>query len=585
METTPKIPVRADKSGAALERRFHVRQRSSSIVYVDIGMDNGGIVLDLSETGMGFQAAGPLGRESELDIKIRLSSSKARIHVTAQVVWISNSNRQAGVRFLDVRSEDHVQIQEWIQSQASPPPLWTKSSKPVEEAAGSSRKQETDQEPRGDKRPSMLSEIAIPALNRQNPPEVSDIGMVASDRTDSTDPADLQYDKPASQLFAEPANLAAAEPPTIQKEEVETYPFHSHTSQTESEQDGSDFPIAAPRYDDPSVETTLGWPSSISMSSAPAIPRATDARLDPDEFFASAVDSEPNSTQTTVNTIPGLIGPTNNLVLWNRVAVAALFVLCSVLCFAIGTWVGQVVTQRHSLNTSTTPANLAPTANSVINGSIGDGIGRTGSPAAERVHTKAAKGRTANESGELEPSKDSQQILPTHEGSLTNAQELTLATPATIQKQENIPPIAVRQETSAPNVQNVASLAITKVQENSSTGAPAQENSAAATLSPRIVSGVALKPSDRFNPSYLAYRVEPEYPPEAQKQQIEGVVKIRQVVGIDGKVRSVKLLTGPPLLVPAALEAARYWRYLPALLNGQPIETEQDVEIEFHLPN
>jgi protein TonB len=94
-----------------------------------------------------------------------------------------------------------------------------------------------------------------------------------------------------------------------------------------------------------------------------------------------------------------------------------------------------------------------------------------------------------------------------------------------------------------------------------------------------------LKPSDRFNPCYLAYRVEAEYPPEAQKQQIEGVVKIRQVVGIDGKVRSVKLLTGPPLLVPAALEAARYWRYLPALLNGQPIETEQDVEIEFHLPN
>jgi len=68
------------------------------------------------------------------------------------------------------------------------------------------------------------------------------------------------------------------------------------------------------------------------------------------------------------------------------------------------------------------------------------------------------------------------------------------------------------------------------------------------------------------------------------EQRIEGVVKIQQVVGADGKVQSVKLLSGSPMLAPAALEAARYWRYLPALLNGQPVETEQDIEIEFRLP-
>jgi len=115
--------------------------------------------------------------------------------------------------------------------------------------------------------------------------------------------------------------------------------------------------------------------------------------------------------------------------------------------------------------------------------------------------------------------------------------------------------------------------------------APARENSASTTSNPRIVGGLILKPSDRFNPCHLTYRVQPAYPPEAQEQQIEGVVKIQQVIGADGIVHSVKLLSGPPLLVPAALEAARYWRYLPALLNGQPVETQQDVEIEFRLPN
>jgi TonB family protein len=588
MEITPKIPVRTDKSGVALERRLHVRQRLSSIIYVDIGLDNGGIVLNLSETGMGFQAAGPLGREGELAIKIKLQSSKVRIQVTAQIVWISSSNRQAGIRFLDVRSEDQLQIQEWVRSQAPPPPLWTKSSKPGEEAAGSSRKQETDHELQGDKRLSMLSEIVIPVLNRQKPPEVSDIGTVPTDRTDPADPpdpADLQNSEPASQLFAEPANLTAAEPPTIQEEAEQTHPFQNLSAQANAESEGGDFPIAEARYDVPSMESTLGWPTSISLSSAFAIPRAPDTRPDQDEFYAAAFDSATNSAQATVNTIPSLEEPQNKLVLWNRMAIAALFVLCSVLCFAIGTWVGQIATRRQSIKASTAPMKLAPTADAVINGSIGGGTGRAESPASEKVHTRAATGHTARESRKLEPSKDSLEIVPARQSSLSDAPEHNLATPATAQEQKNIPPVTVRKENSAPIGQNAAPLAITKVQENSPTGTPALENSAAATLSPRIVGGQVLKPSDRFNPCYLAYRVEAEYPPEAQKQQIEGLVKIRQVVGIDGKVRSVKLLSGPPLLVPAALEAARYWRYLPALLNGQPVETEQDVEIEFHLPN
>jgi protein TonB len=99
-----------------------------------------------------------------------------------------------------------------------------------------------------------------------------------------------------------------------------------------------------------------------------------------------------------------------------------------------------------------------------------------------------------------------------------------------------------------------------------------------------MVGGLVLKPSDRFNPSHLAYRVEAVYPAEALAQRIEGVVKIQQAVGADGSVRGVKLLSGPAVLAPAALEAARYWRYLPALLNGQPVESEQNIEIQFRLP-
>jgi protein TonB len=93
-----------------------------------------------------------------------------------------------------------------------------------------------------------------------------------------------------------------------------------------------------------------------------------------------------------------------------------------------------------------------------------------------------------------------------------------------------------------------------------------------------------LRPTDRFNPCHLTYRVEPAYPSEAQDQRVEGTVKIHQVIGADGSVRTVTLISGPASLAPAALDAAQHWRYLPALLNGEPVDTEQDVQIEFHLP-
>jgi TonB family protein len=114
--------------------------------------------------------------------------------------------------------------------------------------------------------------------------------------------------------------------------------------------------------------------------------------------------------------------------------------------------------------------------------------------------------------------------------------------------------------------------------------APLTQPSDLRPSTPRIVAGRQLRPTDRFNPCHLSYRVEPEYPTEAKQQRIEGAVKIHQMIGADGSVQSVKLLSGPPLLAPAAMDAAKYWRYLPALLNGQPVETEQDVEIDFRLP-
>jgi TonB family protein len=102
-----------------------------------------------------------------------------------------------------------------------------------------------------------------------------------------------------------------------------------------------------------------------------------------------------------------------------------------------------------------------------------------------------------------------------------------------------------------------------------------------ATPSPRAPNSP--QQEKRLVPAYLIYQVQPLYPHDAEKQRIEGTVNLRGFVGPDGRVRKVEFVSGPTLLVPAALSAAREWRYIPAMANGQPIESEEDIRVDFHL--
>ena len=90
-------------------------------------------------------------------------------------------------------------------------------------------------------------------------------------------------------------------------------------------------------------------------------------------------------------------------------------------------------------------------------------------------------------------------------------------------------------------------------------------------------------PPDHLDPSQLLHSVQPVYPEAARTLGVEGKVALRVVVATDGTVRSVSLISGPPSLAPAAMDAAREFRYKPARLNGQPIEAIQTIEMSFRL--
>jgi len=81
----------------------------------------------------------------------------------------------------------------------------------------------------------------------------------------------------------------------------------------------------------------------------------------------------------------------------------------------------------------------------------------------------------------------------------------------------------------------------------------------------------------------LVHKVQPLYPPLARAARIQGDVVLRAIINKDGAIQDLQLVSGHPMLVPAAIDAVRQWRYRPYLLNGQPVEVETTITVIFTL--
>lgn len=86
------------------------------------------------------------------------------------------------------------------------------------------------------------------------------------------------------------------------------------------------------------------------------------------------------------------------------------------------------------------------------------------------------------------------------------------------------------------------------------------------------------------NSKYLLERVEPQYPEEAREKKIQGPVVLTALVGTDGAVRELKVVSGDPLLTRAATDAVRRWRFQPHQQDGRLVEFETQITVNFALP-
>jgi len=89
--------------------------------------------------------------------------------------------------------------------------------------------------------------------------------------------------------------------------------------------------------------------------------------------------------------------------------------------------------------------------------------------------------------------------------------------------------------------------------------------------------------ASRIAEANLIHDVPPQYPPEAGRARIEGAVVLMAVIGTDGSIKDVRVESGLPILVQAAIDAVRQWRYKPYLIDGEPVEVDSRITINFTL--
>jgi protein TonB len=81
----------------------------------------------------------------------------------------------------------------------------------------------------------------------------------------------------------------------------------------------------------------------------------------------------------------------------------------------------------------------------------------------------------------------------------------------------------------------------------------------------------------------LIRKVQPAYPSLARAARIQGSVVLQAVISKEGAIENLKVLTGHPMLVQSAIDAVRQWRYRPYILNGDPVEVETQITVNFSL--
>jgi periplasmic protein TonB len=100
---------------------------------------------------------------------------------------------------------------------------------------------------------------------------------------------------------------------------------------------------------------------------------------------------------------------------------------------------------------------------------------------------------------------------------------------------------------------------------------------------PKVATPQRVRVSQGVTQGLLIRKVQPTYPPLARQARIQGSVLLQAEISKDGSIQNLRLISGHPMLAPSAIEAVKQWKYRPYILNGEPVEVETQITVNFTL--
>src|SRR5690242_8254476 len=115
-------PANSVSTSAQPKRRFHARRRMEGLIYVDLGPDNGAILIDLGEGGLGFQSVVPVSLDQAVLLKFKVPGEADSLESYAEVAWLNESGKGGGLRFVELSENARAQIRGWTGDLDAPEP-------------------------------------------------------------------------------------------------------------------------------------------------------------------------------------------------------------------------------------------------------------------------------------------------------------------------------------------------------------------------------------------------------------------------------------------------------------------------------
>jgi TonB family protein len=552
----------AERSAEMKDRRRHARQPVRSLVYLKLGLDNGGVVLNVSAGGLVVRAANMLTGEDLSRVQFQVPRTRNHLEISGQIVWLSESKKEAGVRFLEMTDDARLQLTQWIASEASAAELqrWR------EIFSAAVRSSSTTTTP-------TAAELAAPITKPAKPSPVAASDVRASQPQASvTHPlAGVTTSPPAKDALAKQKWQRVL---SLANQRRSPIPAASKSASATPEPAPPSSPTIPTRQQNPAPispalpEEGIAAASQIPQQASPA--SELIAQLPEPEGLAPDVEPQNQESATVSPPVPTISA--EETVSRPEQPEPKMF---------------SLRTERNQIRAGWILAGLCGVL-AVLFLSF-----RKTTPTPNVTYVPPVAAATTEEVGANSP----EMLLPSDTPSgvrRENGIHLIVTGPAVRPRRSKTKfPVATLTPPSSPhrtraddNLENeTASVPVTPSTDLSN--AP----SSIAALAPSVPLPAPPEPKPQrppqaklLEPAYLLYRVEPAYPHDAAAQHIEGSVKMRAFIGKDGRVQKIELVSGPPSLVEAAMNAARAWRYIPAILNGQPVENEEEISIDFRLP-